>query len=179
MAGPTDPDAAGCPEPVAELAARALEQVDRAVGMRLEFDSDTLPILDHYLRSVPDREASIVLLVSVSAGAYFGEVIRRRLGGTWDLTSGEPESWRLVLPTGLSFCPAGVVVEAILQEDVDDLGGRFDAPPKLRPHLEYALERMGEVSVETYYSLCGRLDTLEHIQDVLFAVAAALAKKQS
>ena len=33
---------------------------------------------------------------------------------------------------------------------------------------------MGEVSVEDYYSLCGRLDTLEHVHEVLVAVAAQM-----
>jgi hypothetical protein len=37
--------------------------------------------------------------------------------------------------------------------------------------FEAALERMAPVTVEQYYSLCGRLDTIEHIQDVLFAQA--------
>jgi hypothetical protein len=33
---------------------------------------------------------------------------------------------------------------------------------------------MGEVSVDDYYSLCGRLDTLEHVHEVLVAVAAQM-----
>ena len=33
---------------------------------------------------------------------------------------------------------------------------------------------MGEVSIEDYYSLCGRLDTLEHVHEVLVAVAAQM-----
>jgi hypothetical protein len=33
---------------------------------------------------------------------------------------------------------------------------------------------MGEVSVEEYYSLCGRLDTLEHVHEVLVAVASQM-----
>jgi len=32
---------------------------------------------------------------------------------------------------------------------------------------------MGEVSVADYYSLCGRLDTIEHVQAVLAGVASA------
>ena len=33
---------------------------------------------------------------------------------------------------------------------------------------------MGDVSVDDYYSLCGRLDTLEHVHEVLVAVAAQM-----
>ncbi len=71
-----------------------------------------------------------------------------------------------------------MVAEAILEEDELDLASHFDAPPKLMPYVEQALERMGDVTVETYYSLCGRLDTLEHLQAVLLATAAQLAAKQ-
>ena len=175
--GIQDPDA--CPAAVGEYARQAVEYVDNALGMVLEFDSDTLPVLDHYLRSVPEDEPALVELVAVTSGAYFGEVVRRRLGGSWDLSSGDPSTWRIVLPTGLSFSPAGVVAEAIAQADLEEMASGFDAPPKLRPHLEFALERMGEVTLETYYSLCGRLDTLEHLQDVMLAVAATLAKRRS
>ena len=44
----------------------------------------------------------------------------------------------------------------------------------MKPHVQQALSRMGEVSIDDYYSLCGRLDTLEHIHEVLVAVAAQM-----
>jgi hypothetical protein len=44
----------------------------------------------------------------------------------------------------------------------------------MRPYVQQALSRMGDVSVEDYYSLCGRLDTLEHVHEVLVAVAAQM-----
>jgi hypothetical protein len=37
---------------------------------------------------------------------------------------------------------------------------------------------MGEVSFDDYYSLCGRLDTLEHVHEVLVAVAAQMLGKR-
>lgn len=173
-----EPDA-GCPQAVRELADQAVGYVERAVGLRMEFDSDTLSVMDHYLRSVPTDETAALLLVSITGGAYFGEVVRRALGGRWELSEAGPEHWRVVLPTGMSFSPSGIIAEAIIQDDADDLGSRFDAPTGMQPHIESALERMGEVTVEEYYSLCGRLDTLEHLQSVLLATAATLAAQQS
>ena len=79
-----------------------------------------------------------------------------------------------MLPTGLNFSPAGFVAAAIAQADLDDLDSEIDAPPRMRPYVQQALARMGEVSVEDYYSLCGRLDTLEHVHEVLVAVAAQM-----
>ena len=164
------------PARVREYADQVVTYVRRALGVTLEYDSDTLPVLDHYLRSVEaddkDKAATLALVVATS-GAYFGEVVRRRLGGRWD-AAGDENEWRVVLPTGLNFAPAGIVAAAIAQADLEDLDSEIDAPPRMRPHVQQALARMGEVSVEEYYSLCGRLDTLEHLHEVLVAVAAQM-----
>jgi hypothetical protein len=152
---------------VREYAAQAVEYVRRSVGLTLEYDSDTLPVLDHYLRSVPDGTPETLALVAGTSGAYFGEVIRRRLGGRWDLSAADPGGWRLVLPGGLSFSPAGLVLAAILLCDEIELDSGLRAPNAVTPVLETALERMGAVTEEEYYSLCGRLDTIEHLHDVV------------
>ncbi|MGE0548210.1 MAG: hypothetical protein AB7O24_07170 [Kofleriaceae bacterium] len=161
------------PPRVREYADQVVTYVRRALGVTLEYDSDTLPLLDHYLRNVPDGQPATIQLVVATSGAYFGEVVRRRLGGRWEL-GGEDVEWRVVLPTGLNFAPAGFVAAAIAQADLDDLDSEFDAPPRMRPYVQRALERMGEVSIDDYYSLCGRLDTLEHVHEVLVAVAAQM-----
>jgi hypothetical protein len=165
------------PPRVREYADQVVTYVRRALGVTLEYDSDTLPLLDHYLRTVEQvagaGQPATIQLVIATSGAYFGEVVRRRLGGRWEL-GGEDIEWRVVLPTGLNFAPAGFVAAAIAQADLDDLDSEFDAPPRMRPYVQRALERMGEVTMEDYYSLCGRLDTLEHVHEVLVAVAAQM-----
>lgn len=161
------------PAIVDEFADQAVDYVERALGIRLEFNSETLPILDHYVRQVPEEQPAARDLVAATAGAYFGEVIRRAFGGSWVL--GDPqmsETWRLVLPGGLSFSPPGFVAAAIAGEEVDDYDTGFDAPPRMRQALEAALDAMAEVTEEVYYSLSGRYDTLEHLQDVLVHHAA-------
>jgi hypothetical protein len=158
---------------VEDYAARAVEYVKRAVGLEITFDSDTLPLLDHYLRSVPGDQPATVELVAATSGAYFGEVVRRQIGGRWELDD-DPLQWRMTLPTGLTFSPAGFVAAAIAQAELDDIDTEIDAPPRMRPYVAQALDRMGEVSVDEYYSLCGRLDTLEHLHEVLVGVAARL-----
>ena len=167
------------PPRVREYAEQAVAYVRTALGVTLEYDSDTLPVLDHYLRTVdnlggtsPDQTATLQLVIS-TAGAYFGEVVRRRMGGRWELSTEDIE-WRVVLPTGLNFAPMGFVAAAIAQADLDDLDSEMDAPPRMKPYVQQALERMGEVSLDDYYSLCGRLDTLEHVHEVLVAVAAQM-----
>ncbi len=172
------------PPRVREYADQVVTYVRNALGVTLEYDSDTLPVLDHYLRTIDGgSQVATLQLVITTSGAYFGEVVRRRLGGRWELVGGGGETedgtpkeveWRMVLPTGLNFQPAGFVAAAIAQADLDDLDSELDAPPRMRPYVQQALARMGEVSVEDYYSLCGRLDTLEHVHEVLVAVAAQM-----
>ena len=174
--GPMDASsvAAAPPPRVAELARAAVEYVKRAIGLELTYDSDTLPLLDHYLRSVPDDQPATVELVATTSGAYFGEVVRRTLGGRWDTSSEDITEWRIVLPTGLNFSPAGFAAAAIVRNDLDDLDTTMDAPPRMRPFVEQTLARMSDVTEDEYYSLCGRLDTLEHVHEVLVAVAAQM-----
>jgi hypothetical protein len=217
--GGDDGDGSG-PDEVLEFAAQAVEYVRRALGVTLEYDSDTLPVLDHYLREVgvphgpartgadADRpEAVAADLVAATSGAYFGEVVRRRLGGSWSMPSRDPGSWRLVLPSGLWFFPAAMAMAAIVgpdadvddgpdldrdpdadDDDDDDDDDRADldaeksvdewdpslqAPPLLREQVRRVLHGMADVSEQEYYSLCCRLDTLEHVQSVLAATASA------
>jgi hypothetical protein len=162
------------PARVREYADQAVEYVRRALGVALEYDSDTLPLLDHYLRDVPQDQLATLQLVILTSGSYFGEVVRRRLGGRWDLSGEEEAQWRVVLPTGLNFSPMGVVASAIARSEGEDIDASIDAPLRMKPHLQQALQRMGDVSEEDYYSLCGRLDTLEHLHEVLVAVAAQM-----
>lgn len=161
------------PPRVREYADQAVSYVRRALGIQLEYDSNTLPVLDHYLRTVPEDQPAALQLVVATSGAYFGEVVRQRLGGRWELAD-EEAAWRIVLPTGLNFSPAGFVAAAIARADLDDLDSEIAAPPRMLPYVQRALARMGEVTIDDYYSLCGRLDTLEHVHEVLVAVAAQM-----
>lgn len=183
---------ADSPAEVVEYADQAVQYVRRALGMPLEYDSETLPLLDHYLRSVPGENAAAAHLVAATAGAYFGEVVKRRLGGEWDLPSRDPGSWRLVLPTGLWFSPAAVALAVIVGSDEEDgsqgdeitdpeadavTGSDWDAslnaPGPLRPLVAQVLDNMADVSHDDYYSLSGRLDTIEHVESVLAGVTSA------
>ena len=165
-----------CPQRVGEYAGQAAEYVLRAIGTELEYDSDTLPLLDHYLRTVATDNAATLELVVTTAGSYFGEVVRRQLGGRWEGIEGDPHDWRVVLPTGLNVSQSGIVAAAnVRKDDIDGFDTRIDAPPGMLTYVEQALARMGHTTKDDYFSLCGRLDTLEHLQEVLVAVAAQLS----
>lgn len=159
---------------VDELAGQAVAYVQRALGITLGFDSETLPVLDHYISTVPRDRPEMIELVTVTAGAYLGEVVRRQIGGRWEMDNpAQALSWRLVLPTGLNFSPMGFVAAAIVGDELGDVDTAFDAPPAMLPYVEVTLGNMSEQSDQEYYSLCGRYDTLAHLHEVLVAVAAS------
>lgn len=187
--GPPEDDES--PTEVLEYASRAVDYVKRSLELTLEYDSDTLPVLDHYLREVPEDNAAAAHLVAATAGAYFGEVVKRRIGGMWDLPTHDPGTWRLVLPSGVWFSPAAMALAAIRgpDQEPDDVldadegtdpnvqisqawDASLHAPPQLRGIVAGVLEQMAGVSPEAFYSLCGRLDTIEHLQSVLAGVAS-------
>lgn len=156
------------PQDVFEFAERAVDYVRRAVGMTLDYTPETLPILDHWLDGVPRDRATMVELVAATAGAYFGEVVRKALGGEWVATEGAPPSWRLRLTGGVELSPVGFAAEAILEGEVEGYDGSFDVPPDTRAAVEQALSEL-EVPEDEYYSLSGRLETLMTVVDLVVA----------
>ena len=168
------------PQQIVEFAARTVDQVRATLDVELGYDSETLPIVDHYLRSVPRDQNATVLLIAATAGAYFGEVVRQVLGGRWEVDEASPMSARLILSWGLSFSPTGIVAAAIMSSDeVEHVDTGFHVPSPLRSHLQQTLERMSPVTDEEYYSLCGRFDTLEHLQEVVLAIIARERAKRA
>jgi hypothetical protein len=164
------------PEPVRELADACVGYVMGAVGVPLDYTPDTLPILDHYLRSIPESAAAEVLaLIAPAAGAYFGEVIRRTigLGARWHCPE-DHAAWRLELaPVQLSFNPIGAALEAAQRREAEGWGAHFQVPDAERAVLDEALARTEPVAADDYHRLAVRYDALEHIVDLLATRAAA------
>ena len=163
------------PGEVHELAERAVEYVKRAIGIVLDYDRATLPVLDHYLRRVPRDQGETVELIAAAAGAYFGEVARRTLGGAWEgagLGNGDPpSSWRVRLSGDVAFSPVGYAAEAVVQGELDGFDGGFDVPPAHRQAVEEALAEKA-VTEDEYYSLSGRLEVLEDVVELVVARAS-------
>jgi hypothetical protein len=154
------------PGDIHELAERAVDFVRRAVGITLDYTPETLPVLDHYLRSVPADRPELVTLVAASSGAYFGEVIRRAMGGEWEDDPEQDGGWRLTLVGNIQLAPIGIARETITKDDSLGVGG-WDVPLPHREAVEEAMTAAGEVPEDEYYSLSGRLETLHLIADVV------------
>jgi len=162
------------PEPVAERVAACVEYVARAVGMPLDFSPETLPVVDHYLslvrQSAAERE-SVRPLVAHAVGAYFGEVVRRRVGGFWRITTPNPVDWQLCASSVfLSFNPIGVAFDALLQDaEHEGPSSRLRVAPDEHWLVARRLAEVPEVPADEYYLLTTRLEAIEIVVETLRA----------
>lgn len=109
------------------------EQVRRALQVELDMTPTSLAFVDHYLRLAQseDREA-ITTLVAAGAGAYYGELVREIIGGTWIGDGKDPRRLRLlVTPQFLFFAPVDQAFEAIFASMLEDDDARLPAGPPI------------------------------------------------
>lgn len=163
------------PDGVEDASLACVEYVRRALGLELDFSPETLPILDHYLaRSIEITEKEEILdLVVRSAGAYFGEVVRRALGGArWHFPLDEPTACRIEFEhVFLCFNPLGMAREAIAAADQPGWNAHLEVLPRDRPLLEQSLARMGEIREDDYHRLAVRFEVIEQVVATLEAAA--------
>lgn len=164
------------PETIRTLAEGCVRFVKQAVGVEPDGTPDTLPIVDHYLAGAEGAGKEEVLgLVASSAGAYFGEVVRRATGARWHLGDLEdPSTWRLEMEhVFLSFNPVGMAREAILGDEQDGWNAHLEVLEHDRRVIAQALENVGGVSEDDYFRLAVRWEVVEQALAVLEAAAQA------
>ncbi len=158
------------PPKVAELAAACVRFVAQRYGIMLDFEPDTLSLVDQWVRDArkelkerPELEA----LVTSSAGGYLGEVIRRTFGGSW-FCEGEEDAWRLYLSTVYcAFNPIGMVREALLLDEADGWHAHFELDPGEREAIEARLAALPEATDDEYYAPSTRFDVVNIVVDAL------------
>jgi hypothetical protein len=168
------------PETIRSLAEGCVRFVKQALGIELDTTPETLPILDHYLERAREEDArqrdQVLGLVSTSAGAYFGEVIRRSFpNARWHLGDvGDPTSWRIEFEhVFLAFNPVGMAREAILEKESRDWNAHLEVLESDRKAISESLERVGAVSDEDYFRLAIRHEVIDHVVSVLESIAQA------
>lgn len=159
------------PREVEELATACIDYVQRATGVRLDFTVETLPVLDHYLRSARGEVATkpeLLEVVAASAGAYLGEVLRRKLPLRWFAPPGEHRRFRVELENAfLSFNPIGIAVEALHLEAAEGWGAHFRMRPEDEKVAAAALAKLPEVEEEEYFAPSSRIEVLEIVIDAI------------
>jgi hypothetical protein len=160
------------PAEILELAESCRQFVLSAVGVELDYEVETLPLLDEYVRvasaGLSDRpEARPVVTRAVAA--YFGEVVRRRIDGFWRHREDLDDPWELCARRALlSMSPLGIVLE-ILERTTEHDGpsGELRLSPEDGKIADERLGRIPPVSEEEYYLLSTREEVIETVYEAL------------
>lgn len=198
--GETSAPAPASPSPtqtlVDQLSITFVEQLARAMKLPAtplaEMGTAALAFVDHYLSLLRDETREpIITLVAAGAGAWFGELVRREIGGQWIGDGSDPRRLRLLLePQFMHFSPVDMAYEAIFASEIEpgdpripagaELDGTFhlrkrsanaesDAEPELSDH-EWVTERLADTSPlpeDQFYSLTVRFETVSLILELL------------
>jgi hypothetical protein len=154
------------PESIATLAASCIDYVRHAVGVEPDLSPETLPIVDHYVAearaSIAER-VEILPLLARTVGAYFGEVVRRRIPAFWMQDGPEDDDWALCgSSVFLSLKPIGVAWDALCQSG-DHVGpaSELRCRNEDRDAVHARLASLPPVPPDEYYLLSTRLEVLE------------------
>lgn len=160
------------PDVILDLAAGCVRHVERALGVKLDYEPETLSLLDHYIeqsRSVVREQPDMLSIVAQTSGAYLGEVVRRRYASWWRVEGGDPATWQIELESVyLAFSPVQLILDALLRSSQE--------PSQASPEdsADLANEREGED--EDQDEGTGEISRLELEEEDRVAVAARLAE---
>jgi hypothetical protein len=169
-------DLVPAPANVMELCAACVRYVASRYKTPLDFTSDTLSLLDAYVRDsrvgLKERPESLRLL-ETTVGAYLGEVIRRAFGGAW-FAVGDADGWRVDLSrVYLTFNPIGMAREALLLDAQEGWHAHLEMDPGEREIVEARLASLdahtGGVHEDEYYAPTTRYDVVALAVDALRA----------
>jgi hypothetical protein len=165
---------------VSDLEQNLHTTVLRATTLVLDGSVTSLAFVDHYLGLVRgESREPIVELVAASAGAYFGELVRREYGAIWAGRADDPRGLRLLMtPHFLHFSPVSLAWAAILGRDPDDddldtafhLDTRRGDDPAAPSDADFILEHLQSVAPipeDQFYTLTARFETLGLILGLL------------
>jgi hypothetical protein len=170
--GPDEPIFGEIPREILELAENCRSYVLQAIRVELDYEPETLPILDEYLNragTTMDERPDAARLVAITAGAYFGEVVRRKLDGFWRKTGGTELDWQLCARHALiAMNPAGMIFERLARSaDHEGPSSELVLAPDDKRAAEARLAEMPPVSEEEYFLLSTRLEVIETVHEML------------
>jgi hypothetical protein len=165
-------DHEGAPSNIADLANGCVRFVAARYGATLDYTSDTLSLLDQWVRDARrEHEArpEAARIVETAGGAYLGEVMRHAFGGHWR-TVGEQSGWRLLLSSAYcAFNPIAMVREAIELAPAEGWHAHMEVDPSDRDAIEARLAALPKVDDDEYYAPSTRFDVVELVVDALRA----------
>ena len=160
------------PEPIPDYVTACLEYVRRALKVELDFSPDTLPLLDHYAtlsRETIRERPELGPLITRAAGAYFGELVRSRLGGFWRVPTGNVHDWSVCSnAVFLWFNPIGTAYDAVYG-GTDHDGPRSMLRVAAEDHelLAQRLAALPPVPEDEFFTFSTRFEGLEIAAETL------------
>lgn len=155
---------------IEKLAQPCLDGVRDLLGFDLDFTVETLPVLDHYcrtLRSAPGWSEHAEE-ISCAMGVYFGEVIRRQLPSRWHLSVDGFHAWRLEFePYFLCFNPLGIALEMLLEGDALGWNASYLTWNDAGEAIEARLRKIPDVAEDDFYTFSVRYEVLETVTEFL------------
>jgi hypothetical protein len=161
------------PAQVRDLAEACVRFVQRALGVQLDYEPETLPLLDHYVeqgRQAAAARPEAAAVVAHAAGAYLGEVVRRRYPSWWRAEGEDPALWRIELgPVFLSFSPVAMITDALVrgEEGAPDEGLEMEDAD--REAVAARLAELPEVPEEEFFAPSTRLEVIDIAVDAIRA----------
>jgi hypothetical protein len=139
----------------------------------MDFSLETLPLLDHYLlhaRNPVNLRPEARSLLSVVAGCYVGEVIRRRHPFRWNVQDPEPARWRLDWESGpVTVFPIALAVVAIDGASSEANLEVFRFERAHQDQVAARLARLPAVPEDEYTTPSTRLEVLDIALDMITA----------
>ncbi|HTJ84213.1 MAG TPA: hypothetical protein VL400_20980 [Polyangiaceae bacterium] len=167
------------PPQIAELAEACLRFVERVVGVKLDYTLETLPLLDHYLEharlTIAQKKegAESLEIVAQAAGAYFGEVVRRRYASWWRLEPDAADHRIELHQVFLTLYPVAMMLEALTldpSKPAQALGtAGFDLDEEDRAAAAARLNELPEAPIEEFVAPSTRLEVLDIVLDAVRA----------
>lgn len=163
------------PAKVRDLAEGCVRFVERALGVTLDYQAETLPVLDHWIAEAREKAAEkpeTAAVVAHAAGAYFGEVVRRRYPSWWRAEGDDPGAYRVELgPVYLSFSPVQLVADALFhgRGGEDEPVEQLEVDDADREAITARLAELPPVPEDEFFALATRLEVIDIAVDAIRA----------
>lgn len=169
---PLEPLVGEVPPPILELAESARTFVLSAIGVELDYEPETLPILDAYVKGARanlQARPEALPVVARAVGAYFGEVLRRRIDGFWRHREDPDDEWALCGRRVLvSVSPLGVALDCLTGSDEHEgPSAGLNLAPEDEALGRARIEMMPPVPEDEYHLFSTRLEVFEAVVETL------------
>lgn len=182
--GNADVATGASPREILELSDACVRFVKRATGVELDFTPETLPVLDHWLRDAGSAAADkdeARDVVALAAGAYFGELVRRRYACWWRTEHGVTDARIEFATMFLAFSPMDMARDAlglstgeasIPEEDrvpslVPEGSSGFELDEEDQALVEARLAELPAATAAEFYAPSTRLEVLDIAVDAI------------